>query len=167
MKNVCRVNLHKIFIEKLSLYNIVQQTFFFNYKSFFPFQTETIGMCISSKITDFIFTLFHIETGSCILICEDTQNSLKLEMVGWRGVMSLRAYVPIHDAIHYLRLLGGDCDKFGERQLFPFFPAYQVFNFFLRILFQKKTNLKRIAWQLLKRVWTMTKLSRKMETQRL
>lgn len=27
--------------------------------------------------------------------------------------MSLRAYVPIHDAIHYLRLLGADCSMFG------------------------------------------------------
>lgn len=27
--------------------------------------------------------------------------------------MSLRAYVPTCDAIHYLRLLGADCSKFG------------------------------------------------------
>lgn len=44
---------------------------------------------------------------------EGTENPLKLQMVGWRGTMSLRAYVPIHDAIHYLRLLGADCSKFG------------------------------------------------------
>lgn len=34
-------------------------------------------------------------------------------MVGWKGIMSLRAYVTTCDAIHYLRLLGADCSKFG------------------------------------------------------
>uniref|UniRef100_V9IGP5 tRNA (Cytosine-5-)-methyltransferase n=1 Tax=Apis cerana TaxID=7461 RepID=V9IGP5_APICE len=59
--------------------------------------------------------LQNLATGSCILMYEEegTENPLKLQMVGWRGTMSLRAYVPIHDAIHYLRLLGADCSKFG------------------------------------------------------
>lgn len=52
---------------------------------------------------------------------EGTENPLKLQMVGWRGTMSLRAYVPIHDAIHYLRLLGADCSKFGMYFFFFFF----------------------------------------------
>ncbi|KAJ8676746.1 hypothetical protein QAD02_012533, partial [Eretmocerus hayati] len=54
--------------------------------------------------------------GSCVLQYEENgtgeSQPLTLEMVGWRGSMSLRAYVPIHDAIHYLRLLGADCSKF-------------------------------------------------------
>ncbi|XP_076297138.1 tRNA (cytosine(34)-C(5))-methyltransferase Nsun2 isoform X2 [Lasioglossum baleicum] len=69
--------------------------------------------------------LKHLETGSCILIYEeegsDDPNPLKLNIVGWRGTMSLRAYVPLIDAIHYLRLLGADCsmfekNKFKQRQ---------------------------------------------------
>lgn len=61
-----------------------------------------------------------IATGSCILLYEekDTDNPepLKLQMVGWRGTMSLRAYVPVYDIIHYLRLLGADCSKFEKNK---------------------------------------------------
>ncbi|CAK9794990.1 tRNA (cytosine(34)-C(5))-methyltransferase [Anthophora quadrimaculata] len=60
--------------------------------------------------------LKNFAIGSCILIYEEeegeSENRLKLQLVGWRGTMSLRAYVPVHDAIHYLRLLGADCSKF-------------------------------------------------------
>lgn len=60
------------------------------------------------------------DTGSCVLLFkeENTDNPypLNLKMVGWRGTMSLRAYVPIHDAIHYLRLLGADCSKFEKNK---------------------------------------------------
>lgn len=57
-------------------------------------------------------------TGSCILLYreEESENPLNLEMVGWRGTMSLRAYVPIHDAVHFLRLLGADCSKFEKNK---------------------------------------------------
>ena len=65
-----------------------------------------------------MFELFFLATGSCILVYKeensDNPNSLKLELVGWRGTMSLRAYVPLHESIHYLRLLGADCSKFGN-----------------------------------------------------
>ncbi|XP_076655857.1 tRNA (cytosine(34)-C(5))-methyltransferase Nsun2 [Halictus rubicundus] len=72
--------------------------------------------------------LKDLETGSCILIYEekgsDDPNPLKLNIVGWRGTMSLRAYVPLIDAIHYLRLLGADCsmfekNKFKQRESLP------------------------------------------------
>ncbi|CAK9830295.1 tRNA (cytosine(34)-C(5))-methyltransferase [Anthophora retusa] len=60
--------------------------------------------------------LKNFAIGSCILVYEEeegeSENRLKLQLVGWRGSMSLRAYVPVHDAIHYLRLLGADCSKF-------------------------------------------------------
>ncbi|XP_076374959.1 tRNA (cytosine(34)-C(5))-methyltransferase Nsun2 [Megalopta genalis] len=66
-------------------------------------------------------SLKNLETGSCVLIYEekgtDNPNPLKLNIVGWRGTMSLRAYVPLIDAIHYLRLLGADCSMF-ERNKF-------------------------------------------------
>lgn len=62
-----------------------------------------------------IVSFLVLATGSCILVYEEerTENPLKLQMVGWRGIMSLRAYVPVHDAIHYLRLLGADCSMYG------------------------------------------------------
>lgn len=85
---------------------------------------------------------------------EGTENPLKLQMVGWRGTMSLRAYVPIHDAIHYLRLLGADCSKFGMYFFFFFFLAIYIKYIFvdlkyLDLLFQKKINLKKIVFLLL------------------
>ncbi|XP_066594185.1 tRNA (cytosine(34)-C(5))-methyltransferase isoform X2 [Prorops nasuta] len=60
-------------------------------------------------------------SGSCILIYEEEEKTdhsypLKLELVGWRGTMSLRAYVPIHNAIHYLRILGADCSKYEKNK---------------------------------------------------
>ncbi|KAK2586633.1 hypothetical protein KPH14_011680 [Odynerus spinipes] len=64
--------------------------------------------------------LKNFATGSCILLYEEEKTDkpypLKLQLVGWRGTMSLRAYVPIHDAIHYLRLLGGDCSMFEKNK---------------------------------------------------
>ncbi|EZA61105.1 hypothetical protein DMN91_005024 [Ooceraea biroi] len=58
--------------------------------------------------------------GSCILLYKeektDNLNPLDLQLVGWRGIMSLRAYVPTCDAIHYLRLLGADCSKFEKNK---------------------------------------------------
>ena len=38
--------------------------------------------------------------------------SLKLELVGWKGAQSLRAYVPKNERIHYLRLVGTDTSKY-------------------------------------------------------
>ncbi|KAL6434981.1 hypothetical protein ACFW04_005257 [Cataglyphis niger] len=59
-------------------------------------------------------------TGSCILLYKEEEtdniNQLNLQLVGWRGIMSLRAYVPTCDAIHYLRLLGADCSKFEKNK---------------------------------------------------
>ncbi|XP_012540943.1 tRNA (cytosine(34)-C(5))-methyltransferase [Monomorium pharaonis] len=64
--------------------------------------------------------LKEFATGSCILLYTeektDTLNRLNLQLVGWRGIMSLRAYVPTCDAIHYLRLLGADCSKFEKNK---------------------------------------------------
>lgn len=59
-----------------------------------------------------------IGAGSCVLVYKesdiDKSFPLKLEMVGWRGTISFRAYVSVHDATHYLRLLGADCSMFGK-----------------------------------------------------
>ncbi|CAG5049812.1 unnamed protein product [Parnassius apollo] len=51
-------------------------------------------------------------TGSCILEYQDTESNLKLTLVGWRGVHSLRAYTATPDTVHYLRLLGADYSKY-------------------------------------------------------
>ncbi|XP_043267526.1 tRNA (cytosine(34)-C(5))-methyltransferase [Venturia canescens] len=78
-----------------------------------PPEIEKLSKSTQERLKDF-------PTGSCILLYTDEKaddsDSLKLDMVGWRGTMSLRAYVPTHDAIHYLRLLGADCSKFEKNK---------------------------------------------------
>lgn len=72
---------------------------------------------------------------------EGTEKPLKLQMVGWRGTMSLRAYVHVHDAIHYLRLLRADCSMFGM-----YFEVFTIhLKYYLELLFQKKINTKKIV----------------------
>jgi len=41
---------------------------------------------------------------------------LKLELVGWKGKASVRAYVPKQERIHYLRLAGGDTSVFEKNK---------------------------------------------------
>ena len=43
-------------------------------------------------------------------------TKLKLEIVGWKGKASVRAYVPKNDRIHYLRLIGGDTSKYEKNK---------------------------------------------------
>ncbi|XP_046737779.1 tRNA (cytosine(34)-C(5))-methyltransferase [Diprion similis] len=81
-----------------------------------PPEISKLSPDTQSRVKDFA-------TGSCVLIYKEelieednNLNPLVLEMVGWRGTMSLRAYVPTHDAIHYLRLLGADCSKFEKNK---------------------------------------------------
>ncbi|KAK0178689.1 hypothetical protein PV327_007557 [Microctonus hyperodae] len=78
-----------------------------------PPEIEKMSKETQTRLSDFA-------TGSCILLYKEedssSPNPLKLEMVGWRGTMSLRAYVPICDAVHYLRLLGADCSKFEKNK---------------------------------------------------
>ncbi|KAF4531925.1 hypothetical protein B566_EDAN000954 [Ephemera danica] len=55
----------------------------------------------------------NLEMGSCVLVCEATHKdaAFRFQMVGWRGKVSCRAYVPKNERIHYLRLLGADVSK--------------------------------------------------------
>ena len=39
-----------------------------------------------------------------------------MELIGWKGKASLRAYVPKPDRIHYLRLIGGNTDKYEKNK---------------------------------------------------
>ncbi|XP_055637098.1 tRNA (cytosine(34)-C(5))-methyltransferase [Toxorhynchites rutilus septentrionalis] len=52
--------------------------------------------------------------GSCIL--EYRGDDLELNLVGWRGTRSLRAYVDQHDTVHMLRLLGADVSKYEKNK---------------------------------------------------
>lgn len=54
----------------------------------------------------------NFATGSCILEYKDPESNFRLDLVGWRGVHSLRAYTATPDTVHYLRLLGADTSKY-------------------------------------------------------
>ena len=49
---------------------------------------------------------------NALQLTESESPKIKLEIVGWKGKASVRAYVPKNDRIHYLRLTGGDTSKY-------------------------------------------------------
>lgn len=54
----------------------------------------------------------EIESGSCLLVYNEPENNFTLNVVGWRGAKTIRAYVDLNDSIHMLRLLGADVSRF-------------------------------------------------------
>ncbi|XP_046667880.1 tRNA (cytosine(34)-C(5))-methyltransferase [Homalodisca vitripennis] len=56
-----------------------------------------------------------VSHGSCVLEYRGEDN-LNLDLVGWRGSCSLRAYVSQPDCVHFLRLLGGDTSMFDKNK---------------------------------------------------
>uniref|UniRef100_A0A1L8DS14 tRNA (cytosine(34)-C(5))-methyltransferase n=1 Tax=Nyssomyia neivai TaxID=330878 RepID=A0A1L8DS14_9DIPT len=51
-----------------------------------------------------------VTPGSCVL--EYREEKLKLNLVGWRGTTSMRAYVDQNETVHMLRLLRGDVSQY-------------------------------------------------------
>ncbi|KAK8727842.1 hypothetical protein OTU49_009481 [Cherax quadricarinatus] len=43
-------------------------------------------------------------------------DDVTIELVGWKGNKSVRAYVAKNDRIHYLRLLGADTSKYEKNK---------------------------------------------------
>ncbi|KAL9696489.1 hypothetical protein quinque_016068 [Culex quinquefasciatus] len=56
-----------------------------------------------------------LEPGSCVLEYRG-EDGLEMDLVGWRGTKSLRAYVDQHDTVHMLRLLGADVSKYEKNK---------------------------------------------------
>jgi len=55
-----------------------------------------------------------METGSVALVFSDPSSDLTVEVVGWKGKTSIRAYVPRNDRLHYMRLIGADTERFEK-----------------------------------------------------
>jgi len=58
-------------------------------------------------------------TGSVGLIykgTDDNGDQVKVEVIGWKGKNSVRAYVPKNERVHYLRMVGGDTAKFEKNK---------------------------------------------------
>lgn len=53
-------------------------------------------------------------TGAIAFLYEE--DGLKIQLVGWKGNKSVRAYVAKNDRIHYLRLLGADTSKYEKNK---------------------------------------------------
>merc|ERR1719403_601138 len=60
--------------------------------------------------------LNKMETGSVALVFSDPGSDLTVEVVGWKGKTSIRAYVPRNDRLHYLRLIGADTERFEKNK---------------------------------------------------
>lgn len=60
--------------------------------------------------------LNKLDSGSCILTYSD--DRITLNMAGWKGVRSIRAYTEVNDAVHTLRLLGADVSQYGKSIIF-------------------------------------------------
>jgi len=76
---------------------------------------------ISQFSAGFVAQLEALPTGCIAFIYRDTETGVEVEVVGWKGKQSLRAYVPKNDRMHYLRLLGEDTsifevNKFEEKK---------------------------------------------------
>merc|ERR1712083_1183367 len=62
-----------------------------------------------------------IPTGSLAFVYKDLESGMSIEMVGWKGKDTVRAYVPKNERLHYLRLVGADTsmwevNKFDEKK---------------------------------------------------
>lgn len=57
---------------------------------------------------------WHAGTGAIAFLFKD--EDLTIELVGWKGNRSVRAYVAKHDRLHYLRLLGADTSKYEKNK---------------------------------------------------
>jgi len=62
-----------------------------------------------------------METGSVAYIYKDADTGMSIEIVGWKGKETVRAYVPKNERLHYLRLVGADTtmwevNKFEEKK---------------------------------------------------
>lgn len=68
-----------------------------------PMDLEVLSECVKKRMDE-------LEPGSCLLLYKDSQ--IMLQVVGWKGAKSLRAYIDLNDSIHMLRLLGADVSKF-------------------------------------------------------
>ena len=63
--------------------------------------------------------LEELPTGCIALVYEGPSEDgidIKLELVGWKGKASVRAYVPKQERVHYLRLVGGDTSKYEKNK---------------------------------------------------
>lgn len=102
----------KVFVTKADLIKLLT-----NDDPKFPPEANTLDPSTQEQLKD-------ISQGSCVLVYqgEDSPSSdgdippLTLAMVGWRGAKSVRAYVPVSDCVHYLRLCGADVSMYEKNK---------------------------------------------------
>lgn len=70
-------------------------------------ELETLSETVRKSAED-------LDLGSCVM--QYKAVDLELNIVGWRGTKSLRAYVDQHDTVHMLRLLGADVSRYEKNK---------------------------------------------------
>ncbi|GFG38232.1 hypothetical protein Cfor_12224 [Coptotermes formosanus] len=86
-----------------------------NDDSSLPPETSTLDPSTQQQLTG-------ISQGSFVLVYDEEESPfseqgippLALVMVGWQGAKSTRAYIPLSDCVHYLRLCGADVSKYAD-----------------------------------------------------
>lgn len=65
-----------------------------------------------------LFGVFLSDTPSPSVFSNPTEPQCPIQLCGWRGKTSIRAFVPRNERLHYLRMLGVDVfrDKQGVAQ---------------------------------------------------
>lgn len=61
---------------------------------------------------------------------------LPLELVGWKGFITIKAYINCECRLHYLRLLGVNVSQFGNKILYIF----SLYKLYLGYLLSYKIN---------------------------
>lgn len=69
-----------------------------------PPELELMSVMVKERMKE-------LEAGSCLLVYKDS-SGIEINIVGWKGAKSLRAYIDLNESIHNLRLLGADVAKF-------------------------------------------------------
>jgi len=96
----------------------------------YPTKDDLVKILSSSEIDkppgigifseEFKVQLYEINTGSVAYVFKEAESGMSIEIVGWKGKDSVRAYVPKNERLHYLRLVGADVtswevNKFEEK----------------------------------------------------
>jgi len=73
----------------------------------------------STMSEEFRGQLKECSTGSVALVYKEIDadgDEVEIEIIGWKGKHTIRAYVPKNERVHYIRLVGGDVSKFEKNK---------------------------------------------------
>lgn len=82
-----------------------------------PSQGMRAGICMYKYQMQFLKSHILPLTGTgAVAFLYSGDDGVHVELVGWKGNKSVRAYVAKNDRIHYLRLLGADTSQYEKNK---------------------------------------------------